>query len=156
MTDKKFMNVAIEKAKAGIRLGQAPFGACIVKNNKVVAAAHNYVWKNTDIIAHAEVQAIRQACRKLKSVDLSGCVIYSTCEPCPMCFSACHWARISKIVYGAHIADAKKSGFSELAISNVRMKRLGKCSISLQGDFMKDECLELFYIWKSISGNKAY
>src|SRR5216684_3132378 len=119
------MRVAIEKAKEGIALGQTPFGACIARAGGLLSSAHNVVWQTTDITAHAEIHAIREACRKLSSIDLSGCVIYSTCEPCPMCFSACHWARISKIVYGANIQDAQRSGFHELTIPASRMKDLG-------------------------------
>ena len=105
--DEKFMRLAINKAKQGIKQGQTPFGACISKDGEVISCVHNIVWESLDITAHAEISAIREACKKLNTVDLSGCVIYSTCEPCPMCFSACHWAKISKIVYGAQIEDAK-------------------------------------------------
>ena len=115
------MELAIAKTREGIRHGQTPFGACIVKKGRVIACSHNEVWKNTDITAHAEVAAIRVACRKLGTIDLSGCTIYSTCEPCPMCFSAIHWAGIGKIVYGAGIADAAECGFGELEISNAAM-----------------------------------
>jgi len=92
----------------------------------------------------------------LKTIDLSGCVAYSTCEPCPMCFSACHWAKISKIVYGARIADAKELGFSELVISNADMKRLGGNRIKLKGGFLKAECLELFRAWDRLEDKRAY
>ncbi|MDD2703568.1 MAG: nucleoside deaminase, partial [Candidatus Omnitrophica bacterium] len=104
------MRLAINKAVQGIRKGQTPFGACIVKGNRVISLAHNSVWRDTDITAHAEINAVRKACKKLKTIDLSGCVIYSTCEPCPMCFAACHWAGISAIIFGARIADARRSG----------------------------------------------
>lgn len=154
--DKEFMRVAIAKAKEGIGCGQAPFGACVVKNGSIIASAHNSVWKSTDILAHAEIRAIRQACEKSGSVDLSGCVIYSTCEPCPMCFCACHWARISKIVYGARIKDAQKLGFSELAISNASMKRMGGSCLELKSDFLKNECLELFRMWKELGAGRVY
>ena len=153
---KNFMRLAVKKAAEGIRRGQSPFGACIVKNGKVIACAHNSVWKDTDITAHAEMRAIAQACRKLKTVDLSACVIYSTCEPCPMCFSACHWSGISKIVYGCRISDAKKSGFNELVISAVKMKRLGKAGIKLAGDCMRKENLELFKSWARRKDKKVY
>src|SRR5512136_2942722 len=105
MPDEQLMQLAIEKAKEGIRDGQTPFAACIVKDSEVVSCAHNAVWKRVDATAHAEVNAIRLACKKLNSIDLNDCVMYSTTEPCPMCFSACHWARISKIVYGTSIGD---------------------------------------------------
>jgi tRNA(Arg) A34 adenosine deaminase TadA len=99
-----------------------PFGACIVKDGEVIACDHNVVWASTDITAHAEVYAIRNACKKLDSIDLSGCTIYSTCEPCPMCFTAIHWARIGRIVCGARIEDAKKYGFNELSVSNHELR----------------------------------
>src|SRR5574341_2622213 len=119
------MQLAIKTAREGMAGGQTPFGSCIVRGGRVVACEHNGVWGQTDSTAHAEVQAIRAACRALKTVDLSGCDIYSTCEPCPMCFGAIHWAKLSTIVFGANVADAKALGFSELTISNQQMKDLG-------------------------------
>lgn len=154
--DEKFMRFAIEKARKGIKDGQTPFGACIVRGDKVVSCAHNAVWKNTDITAHAEICAIRDACRKLKKIDLSGCVIYSTCEPCPMCFSAIHWARIGEIVYGANIEDAERFGFNELCISNNRLSRMSKKRIEITGDFLRRETLELFEIWARNKNKRAY
>lgn len=154
--DEKFMRLAIAKAREGVNKKQTPFGACIVKNGKVIACVHNRVWKNTDITAHAEVSAIREACRKLKSIDLSGCVIYSTCEPCPMCFSACHWAGISRIVYGASITDAKNIGFSELFISNKKMKIMGKSPIKVEGACLRLENLELFRSWYRRRDKRIY
>ena len=150
------MRLAISKALQGVKNGQTPFGACIVKNGKVVSLAHNGVWKNTDITAHAEMNAIRTACRKLKTVDLSGCVIYSTCEPCPMCFSACHWARISRIVFGAGIADAKKAGFNELIMGNAMMKKLSRGKVKIVAGVMKKENLRLFHLWSSGRNKRPY
>ncbi len=151
-----FMQMAIAKAKLGIKNGQTPFGACIVRNGKVISCEHNVVWKTMDITAHAEVHAIREACKKLKSVDLLGCVIYSTCEPCPLCFSACHWAGISKIVYGARIEDALRAGFSELTISNETMKQLGRSHIKLVEGCMETENIELFRIWLAQKNKRVY
>jgi len=150
------MNQAIAAARRGIRQGQTPFGACIVKQGKVIAAAHNVVWKTTDITAHAEIHAIRLACKKLRAIDLSGCVIYSTCEPCPMCFAACHWARLSKIIYGASIADARKAGFNELAISNSAMRRMGKSRVKMTGGFMRAKNRALFKTWLHSNNHRAY
>lgn len=147
---------AIKKAREGIKKGQTPFGACIVKKDRVVICVHNVVWQNTDITAHAEVQAIRRACKKLKTIDLSGCVIYSTCEPCPMCFSAIHWAKISKIIYGIRIKDAKKIGFNELSISGKKLKKSGKCSVRFVSDFMREENLEILQEWYQKKGKRAY
>ncbi len=155
-TDKKFMYLAIEKAKKGMDQGQTPFGACIVKEGQVISCAHNIVWKSMDITAHAEIHAIRLACKRLKTIKLKGCVIYSTCEPCPMCFSACHWADLSTIVYGSTIKDARDAGFHELPISNQRMKNSGKSEVSLIKNFLREENKELFRLWKQKRDRKVY
>ncbi len=156
MDDAVYMKKAIEKAMLGIKKGQSPFGACIVKNGKVAALEHNRVWEKGDPTAHAEVVAIKAAAKKLKTIDLSGCTIYSTCEPCPMCFSACHWARISKIVYGTRIEDAKKIGFHEFPIHDSTLKDIGRSHIDIRGDFLRDESMELFDIWSSRRDKKKY
>ncbi|NIV92007.1 nucleoside deaminase [candidate division KSB1 bacterium] len=156
MTDEKFMQLAIEKAKEGVKDGQTPFGACIVKDDEIVTCVHNVVWKTTDITAHAEVHAIRQACKKLNTIDLSGCTIYSTCEPCPMCFSAIHWARIAKVVYGARIEDAKDAGFNELSISNTTMKEFGRSPVEIVRDFLREENQALFREWANSENKRAY
>ncbi|MBU0469510.1 MAG: nucleoside deaminase [Candidatus Omnitrophica bacterium] len=150
------MQMAMEKAREGVQKGQTPFGACIVKDNKVLSCVHNTVWKTTDITAHAEVQAIRKACKEINYIDLSGSVIYSTCEPCPMCFSAIHWANISTIVYGAKIKDAKSAGFHELTISNRRMKKIGGSPVEIIEGFLRKENVELFKEWLNRSDRKTY
>lgn len=156
MADEKFMKIAIEKAVKGIKTGQTPFGACIVKDDEVISCAHSVVWDTIDITAHAEIHAIREACKKLNTIHLSGCTIYSTVEPCPMCFSAIHWARISRIVFGARIEDAFKSGFNELSISNENMKTFGGSPVEISGDFMKEECLYPFKLWSESPNKRAY
>ncbi len=150
MNHEKFMKEAIRIAERGIKEGQTPFGAVIVKNNRIIAKAHNTVFKDNDPTAHAEINAIRKASKKLKTIDLKGCVIYSTCEPCPMCFSAIHWANIDGIYYGASIRDAEKLGFRELRISNKRMKSLSKKTVKLKivGGVMKEECRKMMKKWK--------
>jgi tRNA(Arg) A34 adenosine deaminase TadA len=114
------------------------------------------VWTDADITAHAEIVAIRDACRKLGTVDLSGCVIYSTTEPCPMCFSACHWAKISRIVFGTGIEDARRAGFSELTISNEQMKGMGRSPVRVEGGFLRDEAARLFEEWGRAPGKRTY
>lgn len=156
MNDECFMNLAVDKAREGIDDGQTPFGACIVKDGDVIACEHNNVWKKTDITAHAEVTAIRKACELLGTIDLSGCVIYTTCEPCPMCFTACHWARISKIFYGANISDAQNAGFNELTIPCEVMKQLGNSNVDLEGGVLREKCSELFKIWAARPGSMQY
>ena len=150
--EKKYMELAIEKAYEGIRNGQAPFGACIVKADQIIAIEHNIVWREKDPTAHAEVVAIGQACKKLDTILLEGAVIYSTTEPCPMCFAACHWARISCIVYGASIQDAAAAGFNELMISNNKLKQETSSPISITAGFMDDTCRQLFKNWKNFAG----
>ena len=150
------MQMAVDKAREGIDKGQSPFGACIVKDGKVIACEHNIVWQSTDITAHAEVNAIRNACRKLNTIDLSGCTIYSTCEPCPMCFTAIHWARIDKVIYGARIEDAKKFGFNELTVSSHELKIKGGSKVEIQNDFLRDDCVRLFEYWENKNDKRTY
>jgi guanine deaminase len=156
MDDRKYMTFAIEEARKGVTVGQTPFGACIVKDGKVISCSSNSVWSDMDITAHAEINAIRKACSTLKTIDLGGCTIYSTCEPCPMCFSACSWARISRIVFGARIADAAGYGFSELRIPNRKMKVLSRSSVEIVPDFMRGECIMLFEEWSKHPDKKSY
>ncbi|MFH1440733.1 MAG: nucleoside deaminase [Candidatus Omnitrophota bacterium] len=150
------MKLAIKEAQKNFKgLEGGPFGACIVKGSKIISLARNTVLKS-DATSHAEINAIRAASKKLKSFDLSGCVIYSTTEPCPMCFSAIHWARINTIVYGACIKDAKMIGFNELNISNYRLKNLGKSKIQIFSGFLRDECLRLFNEWNKLKNKVLY
>jgi len=153
---ERFMRMAIRKALIGVRQGQTPFGACIVKDGRVLACEHNRVWQTTDITAHAEVIAIRVACQKLGTIDLSGATIYSTCEPCPMCFSACHWARIPTIIYGASIADALVSGFNELRISNRRLREMSRSGVVIKGGLLKDDCRAIFSAWLNRQNRRVY
>lgn len=154
--ERRYMERAIREARRNLRtLDGGPFGACIVRGGEVLAVARNTVLRN-DATAHAEVNAIRKACRKLRTHDLSDAVIYSTTEPCPMCFSAVHWARIGTIVFGTGIADARRTGFHELEISNRRLKSLGRSPIAIVSGFMRQECLELFEAWDALPGKRLY
>ena len=150
------MELALREARKNFRtLEGGPFGACIIKDGKVMAVARNTVLRG-DATAHAEINAIRKACRKLGTHDLSGGVIYSTTEPCPMCFSAVHWARIGTIVYGTTVADAKRAGFHELEISNEELKTLGRSKVRIVKDVMRPECLELFRAWIALPDRRTY
>ncbi len=151
-----FMRLAIAKTRRGIALGQTPFGACIVRDGKVVACEHNRVWKTTDITAHGEIVTLRRACKKMSTIDLSGCDIYSTCEPCPMCFSACHWANIRTIYFGSSIADARRAGFNELSVSDVTLKKLGKSNVKIVSGILHDETQMLFREWKNSGKARTY
>jgi guanine deaminase len=109
-----FMKEALNEAKKGIKNKEGgPFGAVIVKDGKIIGRGHNQVIKLNDPTAHAEIQAIRDACKNINSFSLEGATIYTTCEPCPMCFGAIHWARISKVVYALTKEDAAKIGFDD-------------------------------------------
>jgi len=109
-----------------------PFGAVIAKGDRVIAVASNTVLRSGDPTCHAEMNAIRLAAKALKSPFLDGLDVYSTTEPCPMCFSAIHWARLSRVFYTTTIADVRKLGFNELTVSNQQMKRLGKSPVGLK------------------------
>lgn len=111
--NKQFMIQAIEVAKQNIERGGGPFGAVIVKDDEVVSAVGNSVTLDNDPTAHAEVNAIRSACKTLGTFDLTGCDIYSSCEPCPMCLSAIYWAHIDHLYYGATKDDAADAGFDD-------------------------------------------
>ena len=113
MGHEDFMRQAIALAKENIKNGGGPFGAVVVKDGKVVATGVNRVTANNDPTAHAEVNAIRASCIKLGTFDLSGCVIYTSCEPCPMCLGAIYWAHLDKIYYGANQFDAARVGFDD-------------------------------------------
>lgn len=110
----QFMEIAIKEAIRGIQAGDGgPFGAVIVKDNVVLASAHNTVLKENDPTCHAEIKVIRAVAAKLKSYDLTGCEIYTTGKPCPMCRSAIKWAKIDKVYYGCDYDDARDIGFDE-------------------------------------------
>ena len=111
--DKLFMREAIRLANESVERGGGPFGAVIVKDGEIVAGSSNSVTIDNDPTAHAEVNTIREACRKLRTFDLSGCTIYTSCEPCPMCLGAIYWARIGKIFYGNTRKDARDIQFAD-------------------------------------------
>ena len=150
------MRLAITEARKNLEtMAGGPFGAVIVKGSEIVAFARNTVLR-TDATSHAEINAIRKASLKLKTFDLSGCVIYSTCEPCPMCFSAIHWAKIDLIAYGATIKDAKKIGFNELGISCRQMKSRGKSQVKIISGLLRNECLEMMVDWGRLGNKRLY
>ncbi|KAL6495020.1 hypothetical protein OROGR_030939 [Orobanche gracilis] len=119
--DHKFLTRAVEEAYRGVECGDGgPFGAVVVHNNEVVVSCHNVVLKQTDPTAHAEVTAIREACKKLNRIELSDCEMYASCEPCPMCFGAIHLSRIKRLVYGAKAEAAIAIGFDDFIADALR------------------------------------
>lgn len=142
MEDEKFMKKAIEEAKKG----DFPFGAVIVKDGKIISKAHNTAG-GLDPTAHSEVNAIRKACRILNTIDLNGCTLYTTCEPCPMCFIAAWWARISKIAYGTELEDQPEEEWKvDIKCSYLNEKSGNK--ISIVGGILRKECLKVYEEWK--------
>ena len=148
MSDEEFMRLAFAKAREGIEKGQLPFGAVIVNGDKVISSAHNTIYEDTSIISHAETNAIVDACQKTGRIDLSGYTLYSTCEPCPMCFGACVLANISRLVYSARLGDGIIPGFSMLTIMNDELKSAGNARIEVVGDCLREEGVGLFEIWR--------
>jgi len=114
--DKFFLSKAVALAKSGIQNGGGPFGALVVKDGRVISESCNRVVLNSDPTAHAEVLAIREAASILKSHELHDCIIYTSCEPCPMCLGAIYWSGIKKVVYACDRRDAEKAGFSDKLI----------------------------------------
>ncbi|KAL8130526.1 hypothetical protein V2J09_019681 [Rumex salicifolius] len=119
--DHKFVIQAVEEAYKGVECGHGgPFGAVIVHDDEVVVSCHNMVLKNSDPTAHAEVTAIREACKKLNRIELSDCEIFTSCEPCPMCFGAIHLSRVKRLVYGAKAEAAIAIGFDDFIADALR------------------------------------
>ena len=115
----RFLQQAIELASANVSSGEGgPYGAVIVKDNRVIAASANQVTRSLDPTAHAEVLAIRQACHILNDFQLSGCTLYSSCEPCPMCLGAIYWARLDRVYFACSREDAASAGFDDSFIYN--------------------------------------
>ncbi len=120
MMQQKFMKRALEEAQKGVDAGDGgPFGAVIVKGGEIIAAGHNEVVKNNDPTAHAEIVTIRKASRKLAHFHLTGCQLYITAEPCPMCFAAIHWAHIEKVFYCNTKTQSAQIGFDDTIITEI-------------------------------------
>lgn len=156
MNDEAFMQLAIEQAQAGIAAGQSPFGAVVVHGDSVIAAAHNTVWRDCDPTAHAEVNAIRRAAAQRKHINLSGCRMYTTCEPCPMCLAAIHWAKLDVVYYGATIADAQAAGFCELCVDAKHLAELGGSRLHVEVGPLRQPCADLFARWRAANLSAPY
>jgi tRNA(Arg) A34 adenosine deaminase TadA len=152
----RLMMLAIAAARQGIVSGQSPFGCAIASGSAVVAVAHNQVLETTDITCHAEINALRAACRQTDAVHLTGFTVATTCEPCPMCMAALHWARVGTVYYGASIADAAQAGFNELQLPAADLLRIGGSSVELVAGVLAAECRELFAEWARSPLARAY
>lgn len=137
-----FMLQALKEAFSGVEHNHGgPFGAVIVKDGKIISKAHNQVIKNNDPTAHAEISAIKKASKKLGTFDLSGCEIYTTCMPCPMCLGAVKWANIKTVYYGATSKDADKIGFRDEEFYEKEILELKNIE--------REACLKPFKTWSA-------
>ena len=149
MNEKNFfMMRAIELSIESAKSKGGPFGSVIVKDNKIIAEGSNQVTINNDPTAHGEIVAIRDACKKLNVFNLSGCDLYSSCEPCPMCLSAIYWSRIENIFYANTRTDAKSIDFDDSFIYSEINKDLENRKIKMH-QMHRDEALEAFKIWEN-------
>jgi guanine deaminase len=152
----ELMQIAIDTCREGIAHGQSPFGCAIAIGDQVISRAHNTVVLTTDITAHAEVNAIRVGCKTTENIFLTDSVVATTCEPCPMCMAALHWARVDTVYYGASIADADTAGFNELQLPAAELLRIGGSTVKLKSGLLTEQCVELFELWKANPSKVSY
>lgn len=155
MTKEELMRRAIALSVDSVKNGGGPFGAVVAKDGEIIAEGSNSVTIDNDPTAHAEVNTIRKACRKLDTFDLSGCEIYTSCEPCPMCFGAIYWAHLDKIYYANDRRDAAEIGFDddfiykEIAVDPYRRRKPSEI-------LLRDEAIRAFQMWQQKTDKKAY
>ncbi|HEY2882054.1 MAG TPA: nucleoside deaminase [Pirellulales bacterium] len=150
------MKLAIEKTREGFKSGNSPFGCAIAQGNSVIATAHNTVLTTIDSTAHAEVNAIRAGCKHTGQIHLQGAIVATTCEPCPMCMAALHWAQVDTVYFGASVQDAADAGFNELYIDAEKILSMGGSKVKLIGGILPAECKQLFHDWKKLPTAKTY
>jgi tRNA(Arg) A34 adenosine deaminase TadA len=154
--EARFMRMAIDLATENVRKGiGGPFGAVVVKDGEVVATGVNLVTGTNDPTAHAEVTAIRRACRELETYELTGCEIYSSCEPCPMCLTAILWARCDALYFGSTAKDAADAGFDDSHFYDQVAKPFGERELPTV-NFMRQEGIASFDAWRMYAGRVEY
>ncbi|MBI2808152.1 MAG: nucleoside deaminase [Planctomycetes bacterium] len=150
MDDVAFLGSALSIAREGLRAGQVPVGAAMVREGRLLEAAHNTVWRDLDPTGHAEMNVIRLSARAVQGIFLRGCTAYCTLEPCPMCMSAFLWTQVDRIVYGASITDAVKVGFPELWVPSAELAMRARRNVRIEQCVeCRDECLALFQEWRA-------
>lgn len=149
-----FMKEALKEAYEGIEKKHGgPFGAVVVKDGSIVGRGHNRVLYKKDCTCHGELEAIRDACRKLGTHDLSGCVLYTTAEPCPMCLGGILWANIKTVYYGCNCADTERIGFRDDMFYDYLQ---GKANLLTMMEYQREECLKLFETYEKDEGGRRY
>ncbi len=156
MNDKLYIKLAIEFSQKGMDSGSGgPFGCVIVKDGEVVGHGYNEVTSTNDPTAHAEIVAIRNACKKLDSFQLEGCVLYTSCEPCPMCLGAIYWARLDRIVYACSSEDAAAIGFDDDFIYKEIPLLPAERQIKTE-QLLREEGITVMEIWKTKADKTEY
>ena len=155
MNHDVLMREAIELSIKNTENDGGPFGAVITKNGEIISKSVNRVTKDNDPTAHAEILAIREAAKRLKTFNLSGCIIFCSCEPCPMCLGAIYWARIDKIYYACNRSDAKNYGFDDEYLYKEINLPIGQREISFN-QLLRKEALEAFKKWEKNEKNTLY
>ena len=142
------MRAALEAARRGLLAGEPPVGACLVRDGEIVVTANNGVIGELDATAHAEIRVIREACRQLRSLSLAGSTLYATVEPCPMCLSACHYAGIDAVVFGAALEDMQGVTGGELEVNHAALMQ-GGMTLTVTGACLADESRALIAVWSA-------
>ena len=151
----ELMRRAIALAIENVRSGGGPFAALIAKDGRIVAEGANRVTLANDPTAHAEIVAVREACRVLQNFQLTGCDLYTTCEPCPMCLGAIYWARPSRVFYASTAADAAAAGFDDAFIYEELKKAAAQRQIPMS-QMLREEALAVFTAWRNLSAKTRY
>ncbi len=153
---ERFMRLAIEQARRGMSQNEGgPFGAVVVRRGEIIALGNNRVIGTNDPTAHAEIVAIREACKRLNSFQLEGCVLYTSCEPCPMCLGAIYWARPEKVFFACTREDAADIDFDDAFIYGEITAPVHERRIEMQ-QLLRAEALEVFDLWKNKPDKTLY
>ena len=149
-----FLDEAIRQSRASMEMGGGPFGAIIVRDGEIVGRGTNRVTLDDDPTAHAEIAAIREACAALGTFDLSGCTLYASCEPCPMCLGAIHWARLDSVVHAATRDDAAEAGFADRDLHEA--VRGGGSDLPMNGPLCRADAVAVLTAWHANPDRKTY
>lgn len=152
---ERFLLEAIRLADESIASGGGPFGAVLIKDGEIIGRGTNLVTLNNDPTAHAEVQAIRDACRALGDFQLTGCELYVNCEPCPMCLAAAYWARVDTIYYAASATDAAEAGFDDVVIKNEILHPPSERRLPMK-QALRESALPTFTRWREMEDKIEY
>jgi tRNA(Arg) A34 adenosine deaminase TadA len=155
MSDENYLREVIAMAEASVRQGGGPFAALVVRDDEVVGRGGNRVTLDNDPTAHAEVQAIRDACTNLSDFSLEGCTLYVSCEPCPMCLAATYWARLDGLVYAASAEDAARAGFDDVLIREELQRQQQERRLPTR-QALRSEAQRVFDLWNALEDKIEY